>query len=46
VHERHARILGKVLDFFEEQKLLGILGDRPWGPLSPLKISELLLVGA
>jgi hypothetical protein len=46
VLEGQAKILRKVLDFFEEQKLLGILSDRPWGPLSPVKISELLLVGA
>jgi hypothetical protein len=41
-----SRFLRKVLDFFEEQKLLDILGDRPWCPLSPAKISGRSLVGA
>ncbi len=44
--EGQAKILRKVLDFFEEQKVLGILSDRPWSPLSLVKILELLLVGA
>jgi hypothetical protein len=35
-----------VLYFFEKQILLGILGDRPWCPLSSVKILERSLVGA
>jgi len=46
VLEAQAKILRKVLDFSEEQKVLGIPSDRPWSPLSPVKILELLLVGA
>lgn len=45
-YECQTLILCKVLDFSEEQKLLCILGDRSWGPLSPVKILGLLLVGA
>lgn len=46
VYGVRAAILQKVLDFFEEQKLLSILGDSPRDPLLLETISDLLLVGA
>jgi hypothetical protein len=36
VYIGYTGIFQKRPNFFKEQKLLGILGDRPWGPLSPV----------